>query len=140
MAEERTPLYLRIAQLIRNANNDTPMSYLEFREADYKLSKERREVIKIIGARVRDLCRAEIDDYVNCYGEGKYALFYCRKEANRMKKCIRHYQNELTTPASQQRIMEERLHSGDSFIVPSYIKKGHNLLIKEAQATGSAEK
>ncbi|CDR96462.1 hypothetical protein BBBOND_0303660 [Babesia bigemina] len=122
MAEQRPPLYLRIANRLRQANGDTPMSYLEFREADYKLSKERHEVIKIIGARIRDMCRAELDDYVNCYAEKTYATFSCRKEANRMKRCVRHYQEFLATPESQQRIMEERLRSGESLIVPSFLK------------------
>ncbi|GIX62220.1 CHCH domain protein, putative [Babesia caballi] len=136
MAEQPPPppLYARIAHQIRQAHGDVPMSYLEFREADYKLAKERQEVVKIIGARVRDLCRyasnvrdspaprAELDDYVNCYGEKTYAMFSCRREADSVKRCVRHYQEELGTPASQQRIMEERLRSGESFVVPSFLK------------------
>ncbi|ORM41184.1 uncharacterized protein BXIN_0365 [Babesia sp. Xinjiang] len=120
--EEQPPLYLRIAQRLRKANGDTPMSYLEFREADYKLAKERHEVVKIIGARIRDICRSELDDYVNCYTEKTWPAFTCKKEAERMKRCIRHYQNILTTPESQQQIMEERLRTGESFVVPSFLK------------------
>lgn len=123
MSEQQTPLYIRIAEVIRKANGDTPLSYLEFREADYKLAKERKEVVNIIGSRIRELCRAEIDDYVNCYGECIVSLLQCRKEAATMKQCVRRYQEEMITPESLHKLMEERLRTGESFIVPSYIKK-----------------
>ncbi|KAG6440042.1 Cytochrome c oxidase biogenesis protein Cmc1 like family protein [Babesia bovis T2Bo] len=121
--EQQPPLYVRIAQKLRKANDDTPMSYLEFREADYKLAKERQEVTRIIGQRVRDLCRSELDDYINCYTGNRFPMFRCREDAERMKKCIKHYEQQLNTPEYQQKIMEERLKSGDSFVVPSFLKR-----------------
>lgn len=50
-----------------------------------------------------------------------------------------HFDHIQTTPESQQKIMEERLRSGDSFIVPSYIKKGRNLLVQQNQTDKTVE-
>eukprot|EP00375_Theileria_parva_P000937 XP_763607.1 hypothetical protein [Theileria parva strain Muguga] len=39
---------------LRSKNDKFPISYLEFRESEYKIAKERKEVLKSIGASIRD--------------------------------------------------------------------------------------
>ncbi|XP_955299.1 uncharacterized protein TA18550 [Theileria annulata] len=109
---------------LRSKNDKYPISYLEFREAEYKMAKERKEVLKSIGASIRDKCRAEIDEYVNCCSENRFINFKCKKESNEMHKCIRHYQKDATTPEAIRKVMKERFEEGKSSAVPSYLKSG----------------
>ncbi|UKJ88727.1 hypothetical protein MACJ_001972 [Theileria orientalis] len=108
---------------LRSANDDQPLSYLEFRESEYKVSKERKEVIKDIAASIRDKCRAEIDEYVNCCTEKNFILFNCKNQSRELHKCIRIHQKDATSPEAIRKVMEERYKKGESSAVPSYLKK-----------------
>ncbi|UKK01117.2 hypothetical protein MACK_001930 [Theileria orientalis] len=108
---------------LRSANDDHPLSYLEFRESEYKVSKERKEVIKDIAASIRDKCRPEIDEYVNCCTEKNFILLNCKDQSRELHKCIRLYQKDATSPEAIRKVMEERYKKGESSAVPSYLKR-----------------
>nr|PVC52209.1 hypothetical protein MACL_00000961 [Theileria orientalis] len=108
---------------LRSASDDHPLSYLEFRESEYKVSKERKEAIKDIAASIRDKCRAEIDEYVNCCTEKNFIIFNCKNQSKDLHKCIRIYQRDATSPEAIRKVMEQRYRKGDSSAVPSYLKR-----------------
>ncbi|EKX73401.1 hypothetical protein BEWA_054570 [Theileria equi strain WA] len=72
--------------------------------------------MKQIGADIRNKCRAEIDEYVNCSAETNLVMFKCKNEAKELYKCVRIYQKDAATPEAQQKVMEERVRKGESVL------------------------
>lgn len=81
--------------------------YLEMREVEVQKMSEESIARQIVGKEIRDLCRPEIDEYVDCVTDRMFSILTCKPLALRMRKCVAKY--ELHTGYASSRI-EQVLH------------------------------
>ena len=76
--------------------------YLEMREVEVQKMSEESIARQIVGKEIRDLCRPEIDEYIDCVTDRMFSILTCKPLALRMRKCVAKY--ELHTGYASQRI------------------------------------
>jgi COX assembly protein 1 len=81
--------------------------YLEMREVEVQKMSEEGIAKQIVGKEIRDLCRPEIDEYVDCLTDRMFTVLKCKPLALRMRRCVAKY--ELHTGYASNRI-EQILH------------------------------
>ncbi|SBS81814.1 conserved Plasmodium protein, unknown function, partial [Plasmodium malariae] len=74
-----------------NRNNRIP--YFEIKESTLVEQKEKKEVQKILALELRDKCRAEIDEYVECSVGRLWTILKCKDLMIKMRKCLEKYEN-----------------------------------------------
>ncbi|KJP89262.1 hypothetical protein AK88_01140 [Plasmodium fragile] len=95
-----------------NRNNRIP--YFEIKEATLIEQKEKKEAQKILSLELRDKCRAEIDDYVECSVGRLWTILRCKDVMINMRKCLKKYENLEYVKFREQQIIEERKRNGTS--------------------------
>jgi COX assembly protein 1 len=78
--------------------------YLEMREVEVQKMSEEGIAKQIVGKEIRDLCRPEIDEYVDCLTDRMFTVLKCKPLALRMRRCVAKY--ELHTGYASNRINE----------------------------------
>jgi COX assembly protein 1 len=76
--------------------------YLEMREVEVQKNSEESIAKQIVGKEIRDLCRPEIDEYIDCVTDRMFTILKCKPLSLKMRKCIAKY--ELHTRYASQRI------------------------------------
>ncbi|SCA48308.1 conserved Plasmodium protein, unknown function [Plasmodium ovale] len=95
-----------------NRNNRIP--YFEIKESTMIEQKERKEAQKILALELRNKCRAEIDDYVECSVGKLWTILRCKDLMIEMRKCLRKYENLEYVKFREKQIIEERKKNGTS--------------------------
>ncbi|SBT30855.1 conserved Plasmodium protein, unknown function [Plasmodium ovale wallikeri] len=95
-----------------NRNNRIP--YFEIKESTMIEQKERKEAQKILALELRDKCRAEIDDYIECSVGKLWTILKCKDLMIEMRKCLRKYENLEYVKFREKQIIEERKKNGTS--------------------------
>lgn len=83
--------------------------YFEMREVEVQKMSEEGIARQIVGKEIRDLCRPEIDEYVDCITDRMFTVLKCKPLALRMRRCVAKY--ELHSGYASNRIgdiLEER--------------------------------
>jgi len=97
-------------------NRHSRIPYLEAREAVELEQKEIKEVRAQLGREVRDICRPEIDEYVDCCVGRLFSIFQCKPHSLRMRRCM----NKVETPEWVERrtaeLLAEREANGQSLV------------------------
>ena len=78
--------------------------YFEMREVEVQKMSEEGIAKQIVGKEIRDLCRPEIDEYVDCLTDRMFTVLKCKPLALRMRRCVAKY--ELHTGYASSRINE----------------------------------
>merc|ERR1712139_397401 len=91
------------ATIEQNRNRRNP--YLEAREAVELEQKERKAAKEQLGREVREICRPEIDEYVDCCVGRLFSIFQCKPHSLRMRRCM----NKVETPEWVERRTAEVL-------------------------------
>ena len=76
--------------------------YLEMREVEAQKISEQGIAKQIVGKEIRDLCRPEIDEYIDCVTDRMLTVLRCKPLALRLRKCVAKY--ELHTGYATKRI------------------------------------
>jgi len=76
--------------------------YFEMREVEVQKNSEESIAKQIVGKEIRDLCRPEIDEYIDCVTDRMFTILKCKPLSLKMRKCIAKY--ELHTGYASQRI------------------------------------
>ncbi|SBT70310.1 conserved Plasmodium protein, unknown function [Plasmodium malariae] len=95
-----------------NRNNRIP--YFEIKESTLVEQKEKKEVQKILALELRDKCRAEIDEYVECSVGRLWTILKCKDLMIKMRKCLEKYENLEYVKFREKQIIEERKKNGTS--------------------------
>jgi COX assembly protein 1 len=78
--------------------------YFEMREVEVQKMSEEGIARQMVGKEIRDLCRPEIDEYVDCLTDRMFTVLKCKPLALRMRRCVAKY--ELHTGYASNRINE----------------------------------
>lgn len=97
---------------MRNAR----MPYLEAREAVELEQKELKAVREEIGREIREVCRPEIDDYVDCCVGRMWTMMQCKKPALIMRRCMKQIETPEYVERRTREILTEREQSGKSIL------------------------
>jgi len=90
--------------------------YFEIREVLDLECKEKEAATKIFAKEVRDICRAEIDEYIDCMIDRHWTVLACKPLAIDMRNCVRKYETPEYMPRRIDEIMREREKQGEDII------------------------
>ena len=76
--------------------------YFEMREVEAQKISEESIAKQMVGKEIRDLCRPEIDEYIDCVTDRMFTVLKCKPLALTMRKCVAKY--ELHSGYASQRI------------------------------------
>ena len=76
--------------------------YFEMREVEVQKMSEESIAKQIVGKEIRDLCRPEIDEYIDCVTDRVLSVLKCKPLSLKMRKCMAKY--ELHTGYAHTRI------------------------------------
>lgn len=91
-------------------------SFFEIKESTLVEQKEHKEVQKILAHEMRDKCRAEIDEYVDCTVGRLWTVLKCKELMKKMRACLKKYENLEYVKFREKQIMEERKKNGTSIM------------------------
>ncbi|CRG93247.1 conserved Plasmodium protein, unknown function [Plasmodium gallinaceum] len=97
-----------------NRKNRNP--YFEIKESTLIEQKEKKEAQKILALELRDKCRAEIDEYVECSVGRLWTILKCKDLMVKMRKCLKKYENLEYVKFREKQILEERKKNGTSLL------------------------
>ncbi len=100
VANHKTPEQLTADRLKEGREQRIP--YLEMREVEVHKSSEETIAKQIVGKEIRDLCRPEIDEYIDCVTDRMFTILTCKPLSLRMRKCVAKY--EVHSGYASQRI------------------------------------
>mmetsp|Transcript_68222 Transcript_68222/g.211072 ORF Transcript_68222/g.211072 Transcript_68222/m.211072 type:complete len:177 (-) Transcript_68222:12-542(-) len=109
-----TDLPIDAESVERNRNHR--VAYLEAREAVELEAKELKAVRNLVGKEVRETCRPEIDEYVDCCVGRIFTLSACKPLALRMRRCMKKVETPEFVERRTAEIMAEREHTGESLV------------------------
>ncbi|VWU50533.1 conserved protein, unknown function [Hepatocystis sp. ex Piliocolobus tephrosceles] len=95
-------------------NRNKRIPYFEIKESTMVEQKERKEAQKILALELRDKCRAEIDEYVECTVGRLWTFLRCKDFMIKMRKCLKQYENLEYVKFRENQIIEERKKNGTS--------------------------
>lgn len=90
--------------------------FFEIKESTLIEQKEQKEVQKILALEMRDKCRAEIDEYVDCTVGRLWTVLKCKELMKNMRACLKKYENLEYVKFREKQIMEERKKNGTSIM------------------------
>lgn len=90
--------------------------YLEAREAVELEQTEIKAVKAQIGAEVREKCRPEIDEYIDCCVGRIFTIGQCKPHALRMRRCLKKVETPEFVERRMAEIRKERESTGESVI------------------------
>jgi len=97
-------------------NRDNRVPYLEAREAVELENKEMKAVREQLGKEIREICRPEIDEYVDCCVGRIFTVFRCKPKAFIMRRCMRQVETPEWIEKRQSEILAEREAKGLSLV------------------------
>eukprot|EP00928_Gymnodinium_smaydae_P046473 TRINITY_DN30968_c0_g1_i1.p1 TRINITY_DN30968_c0_g1~~TRINITY_DN30968_c0_g1_i1.p1 ORF type:complete len:193 (+),score=37.52 TRINITY_DN30968_c0_g1_i1:61-639(+) len=97
-------------------NRNGRVAYLESREAVALEEKELKAVREEIGREVREACRPEIDDYVDCCVGRVFSMMQCKKPALIMRRCMRQIETPEFVERRTRELLKQREEKGMSFL------------------------
>ena len=89
------------AEKLKEGRNSR-IPYFEMREVEVQKTSEEGIAKQIVGKEIRDLCRPEIDEYIDCVTDRMFSVLTCKPLALKMRRCVAKY--ELHTGYATQRI------------------------------------
>mmetsp|Transcript_21329 Transcript_21329/g.63650 ORF Transcript_21329/g.63650 Transcript_21329/m.63650 type:complete len:182 (-) Transcript_21329:40-585(-) len=115
-AEEAPPAPLPVDQETVDKNRNARLPYFEAREASMLEQKELAAVHESIGKEVREMCRPEIDEYVDCCVGRMFSFIMCKRQAIVMRRCISKIETPEYIDRRVKELLKEREKSGQSLI------------------------
>jgi COX assembly mitochondrial protein 1 len=107
VAENRTASELTSEKLKEGRNSRVP--YLEMREVEVQKIGEESIAKQVVGKEIRDLCRPEIDEYIDCVTDRMFTILKCKPLAMKMRKCVAKYELHTTYAATRiEQVLQER--------------------------------
>merc|ERR1719491_1548169 len=98
----------------KNRNNRIP--YLEAREAVELEQKELKAVREHLGKDIREQCRPEIDEYIDCCVGRIWTMFQCKPHATRMRRCMAKIETPEWVERRTKELLVEREANGESLV------------------------
>ena len=98
----------------KNRNRRIP--YLEAREAVELEQKELKAVREQIGREIREVCRPEIDEYIDCCVGRVWTMMQCKKYALLMRRCMRKVETPEFVERRTAELLKEREEQGKSIV------------------------
>mmetsp|Transcript_144721 Transcript_144721/g.360784 ORF Transcript_144721/g.360784 Transcript_144721/m.360784 type:complete len:181 (+) Transcript_144721:112-654(+) len=115
-ASPEPPADLPVDAEVVEKNRNARVPYLEAREAVELEQKELKAVREQLGREIREICRPEIDEYIDCCVGRIFSIFQCKPHSLRMRRCM----NKIETPEWVDRrtaeLLAEREATGESLI------------------------
>merc|ERR1719235_1697736 len=102
------------ATITKNRNSRVP--YLEAREAVELEHKEWKAAKEKLGFEVREWCRPEIDEYIDCMVDRVFSVLVCKPKAIAMRRCMQKIETPEFVERRMTEILREREESGESLI------------------------
>eukprot|EP00929_Paragymnodinium_shiwhaense_P083768 TRINITY_DN44745_c0_g1_i4.p1 TRINITY_DN44745_c0_g1~~TRINITY_DN44745_c0_g1_i4.p1 ORF type:complete len:213 (-),score=70.24 TRINITY_DN44745_c0_g1_i4:201-839(-) len=90
--------------------------YLEAREAVELEQKELKAVHAEIGRELREMCRPEIDDYIDCTVGRIWTVMQCKRESFLMRRCLKKAETPEFVEKRTMELLKEREESGESLV------------------------
>lgn len=90
--------------------------YFEAKEAMDIESKEMKAVRAIIGTELRDHCRPEIDEYVDCMAGRIWTVLKCKPHAKEMRRCLKKIETPEYIERRTNELLEKRQRDGTSLL------------------------
>eukprot|EP00397_Hematodinium_sp_SG-2012_P061429 GEMP01081355.1.p1 GENE.GEMP01081355.1~~GEMP01081355.1.p1 ORF type:complete len:222 (+),score=51.62 GEMP01081355.1:39-704(+) len=90
--------------------------YFEAKEAMDLEQKEIKAVKEIIGAEIRERCRPEIDEYVDCMVGRLWTVLQCKPMAKEMRRCLKRIETPEYVDRRIAEVLEERQINGTSLL------------------------
>mmetsp|Transcript_35181 Transcript_35181/g.101096 ORF Transcript_35181/g.101096 Transcript_35181/m.101096 type:complete len:189 (-) Transcript_35181:47-613(-) len=100
--------------IAKNRNNRIP--YLEAREAVELEQKELKAVRETLGREIREICRPEIDEYIDCCVGRLFTVFQCKPHSLRMRRCMNKVETPEWVEQRTKEVMVERESTGSSLV------------------------
>jgi len=97
-------------------NRNQRSAYLEAREAVELEQKERKAAKEQLGKEIREICRPEIDEYVDCCVGRFWTIMVCKPEALRMRRCMKKQETPEYVERRMAEILASREASGESVV------------------------
>mmetsp|Transcript_33176 Transcript_33176/g.50126 ORF Transcript_33176/g.50126 Transcript_33176/m.50126 type:complete len:180 (+) Transcript_33176:60-599(+) len=91
-------------------------AYMEAREAVELEQKELKAVHEQIGKEIREMCRPEIDEYVDCCVGRVFTLLQCKPYAFRLRRCIAKVETPEFVSRRTKELLAEREANGESIL------------------------
>jgi len=101
--------------------------YFEAKEAMDLEMKELKEVRKQIGTELREHCRPEIDEYVDCMVGRIWTVLQCKPHAKEMRRCLKKLETPEYIEKRTKELLLERERNGTS-ILKSKARGNYNKL------------
>jgi len=95
---------------VRDSRN--PLS--ELREAQLLLQTDEKRADQMITKEVRDHCRPEIDEYVDCSTGRTFSMFICKDLAAKMRRCLIKYKTDIDIDQRRSELIEELERKGET--------------------------
>ncbi|CAD2096454.1 hypothetical protein YYG_04606 [Plasmodium vinckei petteri] len=121
-----------------NRNNRVP--YFEIKESTMIEQKEKKEVQKILALELRDKCRPEIDEYVECSVGRLWTILKCKDLMMQMRNCLKKYENFEYIKYRENQIMEERKKNGTSLFRSNERAKYNRFILADNENEITPEK
>eukprot|EP00916_Digyalum_oweni_P017269 GHVL01028248.1.p1 GENE.GHVL01028248.1~~GHVL01028248.1.p1 ORF type:complete len:195 (-),score=34.52 GHVL01028248.1:21-605(-) len=102
--------------------------YFESREEQYLETKERTQAEHLLGRQIRDACRAEIDEYIDCMTPKFLTVYKCRGLCEKMRRCVRKIETPEYVERRLREIMAEREANNTSLIRRTEIAAANSLI------------
>mmetsp|Transcript_40944 Transcript_40944/g.64926 ORF Transcript_40944/g.64926 Transcript_40944/m.64926 type:complete len:203 (-) Transcript_40944:84-692(-) len=91
-------------------------AYMEAREAVELEQKERKGAREALGKELREKCRPEIDEYIDCCVGRIFTMFACRPEALKMRVCLKKLEKPEFIEQRMTELLKKREESGESVV------------------------
>jgi COX assembly protein 1 len=96
----------------RRYRDSRPM-YTEARERAVFEQQEIKRADQKITSEIRDHCRPEIEEYIDCTTGRFFSIVTCRDYAMRMRNCMKKYKLDIDVSARRQEIIAEFEQQGE---------------------------
>ncbi len=111
--EKSAPADLTAEKLQEGRNARIP--YLEMREVEVQKIGEESIAKQVVGKEIRDLCRPEIDEYVDCVTDRMFTILRCKPLALKMRRCVAKYELHTGYAASRiEQVLQERTSENEN--------------------------
>eukprot|EP00747_Dinoflagellata_sp_TGD_P182415 gnl/TRDRNA2_/TRDRNA2_36660_c0_seq1.p1 gnl/TRDRNA2_/TRDRNA2_36660_c0~~gnl/TRDRNA2_/TRDRNA2_36660_c0_seq1.p1 ORF type:complete len:195 (-),score=44.18 gnl/TRDRNA2_/TRDRNA2_36660_c0_seq1:145-729(-) len=103
-------------------NRASRVPYLEAREAVELEQKEVKAARAELGREIREACRPEIDEYIDCCVGRIWTMMACKPKAIAMRRCMKKIETPEYVDKRLEEIMRERESAGTSVV--NNVRKG----------------
>jgi len=107
-----SPIPIEIVQ----QKTDMRIPYFEARESMELEQKEIKAVRAKIGEELREHCRPEIDEYVDCMVGRIWTVLRCKPHAKEMRRCLKKIETPEYVEKRMTELLEERERKGTSLL------------------------